>query len=103
MTRAEKIAATVDKIEAEMKRIRYWELVPLKPEQMDFTQAFAMDTMSFAQWLQFVFLPRVREAITANDFPSSSSVGTQAVREFDGDPNADELVTLLSEFDTLFG
>ncbi len=29
-------------------------------------------------------------------------VGTQAVREFDGDSNAVKLVSLLSEFDELF-
>ena len=50
-----------DRIEAEMRRIGYWQSEPLRPEQMEFTQAFAMDTMIFAQWMQFVFLPRVRE------------------------------------------
>jgi len=85
-----------------MRRIGYWQSEPLRPEQMDFTQAFAMDTMTFAQWLQFVFLPRVREAAAANQFPAGSSVGTQAVREFDGDPNAGVLTTVLAEFDALF-
>jgi len=61
-----------------------------------------MDTMTFTQWLQFVFLPRVREAAASGEFPNSSSVGAQAVREFDGEPDADHLVTLLSEFDALF-
>ena len=69
---------------------------------MAFKQAFAMDTMTFVQWLQFIFLPRVREAVKSNSFPTSSSVGAQAVREFDGDPEADQLITLLSEFDGLF-
>jgi len=91
-----------DLIEAEMKRIRYWQDTPLRPEQMQFTKASAMDTMTFMQWLQFVFLPRVREAAATNQFPPSSNVGTQAVREFDGDPDADNLITLLSEFDALF-
>src|SRR5262249_32826861 len=83
------------------RRIGFWQNQPLLPEQMGFTQAFAMDTMTFTQWLQFVFLPRVREAAASNQFPSNSSVGTQAVREFDGDPEAGDLVTLLSEFDAL--
>jgi uncharacterized protein YqcC (DUF446 family) len=91
-----------DLIEAELRHIGYWQNEPLRPEQMKFTQAFAMDTMTFAQWLQFIFLPRVREAAAENQFPSSSSVGTQAVREFDGSLEADALITLLSEFDGLF-
>jgi uncharacterized protein YqcC (DUF446 family) len=91
-----------DRIEAEMRRIGFWQDEPLRPEQMEFTQAFAMDTMTYAQWLQFIFVPRVREAAAANQFPSSSSVGTQAVREFDGSPEAGDLITLLAEFDALF-
>ena len=91
-----------DLIEAEMKRIGYWQDTPLRPEQMQFTKAFATDTMTFTQWLQFVFLSRVRDAAAANQFPSSSNIGTQAAREFDGDPDADNLITLLSKFDALF-
>ena len=91
-----------DLIEAEMRRLGYWQNQPLRPEQMQFKQAFAMDTMAFTQWLQFVFLPRVREAAATNQFPSSSRVGTQAIREFDCDPNAGDLTTLLAEFDGLF-
>jgi uncharacterized protein YqcC (DUF446 family) len=89
-------------IEAEMRRIGFWQSEPLRPEQLEFTQAFAMDTMAFAQWLQFIFLPRVREAAASNQFPSGSSVGAQAVREFDGSPEAGDLITLLAEFDALF-
>jgi uncharacterized protein YqcC (DUF446 family) len=85
-----------------MRSIGLWQNEPLRPEQLDFKQAFAMDTMTFAQWLQFIFLVRVREAVASNEFPSSSSVGAQAVREFDGQPDADRLLTLLSEFDALF-
>ena len=89
-------------IEAEMRRIGYWQNQPLQPEQMQFKQAFAMDTMAFTQWLQFVFLPRVREAAATNRFPSGSSVGTQAIRELDTAPNSDNLTKLLMEFDALF-
>jgi|SRR5215471_6223956 len=97
-----KVNRYADRIEAEMRRIGFWQNEPLRPEQMEFTQAFAMDTMTYAQWLQFVFLPRVREAAAANQFPSGSNVGTQAVREFDGSPEAGDLITLLAEFDALF-
>lgn len=89
-------------IEAEMRRIGYWQNHPPRPEQLKFTQAFAMDTMTLVQWLQFIFLPNVREAAASNQFPANSSVGAHAVREFDGDDNAGDLVRLLAEFDGLF-
>jgi uncharacterized protein YqcC (DUF446 family) len=59
--------------------------------------------MTFAQWLQFVFIPSVRNILgTKGDFPAYSMVGTQAIREFDGDERASRLVQLLNEFDLLF-
>jgi uncharacterized protein YqcC (DUF446 family) len=96
------VSDRVDEIEAEMQQCGLWQTQPLAPEQLRFTKAFGMDTMSFDQWLQFVFIPKVREAIETNSFPSSSQVGAQAVREFDTVPAASRLVTLLAQFDALF-
>ena len=90
-------------IEAEMKSIGMWQTTPLPPAAMNFKKAFAMDTMAYSQWLQFIFIPRVKQIIAQHgNFPSSSSVGAQAIREFDGDTNAANLITLLCEFDALF-
>jgi uncharacterized protein YqcC (DUF446 family) len=99
----EVVGAKLDAIETEMKRIGYWQEKPLDPDQYDFRAAFARDTMAFTQWLQFIFIPNVRRIIASQgQFPSSSAVATQAVREFDTDNNATPLVSLLSEFDALF-
>lgn len=96
------VARYADEIEGEMRSQGMWQDQLLGPQQLSFKQAFGMDTMTFTQWLQFVFLPNVRKAVADNEFPSGSSVGAQAVREFDGNPDADRLITLLSEFDSLF-
>src|SRR5207244_12645283 len=99
----EVVEQKIDEIEQEMKRIGYWRNEPLPPEMYDFHRAFAMDTMPFSYWLQFIFIPRVRSIIAERgQFPTSSMVGAQAVREFDGDDEANHLVSLLSSFDALF-
>ena len=99
----EEVARHIDDIEAEMKRTGFWREEPLPPEMYNFTQAFAMDTMPFPYWLQFVFIPRVRSIIAEQgDFPHGSQVGVQAVREFDGVWQASDLVSKLSAFDALF-
>ncbi|HSB89574.1 MAG TPA: YqcC family protein [Anaerolineales bacterium] len=100
--RSAAIAAKLDEIESEMRAIGFWQASPLEPHQLEFSAAFGTDKMSFSQWLQFIFIPRVREAIAVNRFPSLSAVGTQAIREFDTDPRAARLATLLAEFDVLF-
>lgn len=97
------IKSKIDAIEDELKHIGFWQAEPLKPEQYNFQRAFGMDTMAFSQWLQFIFIPRVNSIIAEHgQFPKSSSVGAQAVREFDGLDEASRLITLLSEFDAMF-
>ena len=97
------VAKAISEIEAEMKDIGYWAAEPLSPEAYKFQAAFAMDTMAFSQWLQFVFVPRVKQIVEdKEEFPTGSMVAVQATREFDGVDEADRLVELLSEFDALF-
>ena len=92
----------IDKIEAEMKALGWWRSEPPPPEAYNFQQAFAMDTMTFSSWLQFIFIPKVREIIAKGGvFPRSSQVAAQAVREFDGVNEADTLIGLLSDFDAM--
>lgn len=87
-----------------MKHIGMWSLTPPPPEAFHFRAAFAMDTMPFVHWLQFVFIPRVRGIIAAQgELPGSSQVGAQAVREFDGITGASGLLALLSDFDYFIG
>jgi uncharacterized protein YqcC (DUF446 family) len=98
-----KAGLKIAEIEAEMKRIGYWSPDPLPEEAYDFREAFAMDTMAFSQWLQFILIPNVRQIIEEKGtFPAESMVGVQAVREFDGDEDASHLVALLSDFDAIF-
>lgn len=97
------VTRQIDQVEAELKRIGYWRDDPLPPEMYQFTQAFAMDTMPFACWLQFILIPRVRSIVeSGGEFPPTSMVATQAIREFDGLTETDQLISTLSEFDALF-
>jgi len=96
-------ANIIAEIEAEMKRIGYWRAEPLPRDAYDFHQAFAMESMTFSQWLQFILIPRVHQIIEQHgSFPANSMVAVQAIREFDGDENASQLVDLLGKFDRLF-
>jgi uncharacterized protein YqcC (DUF446 family) len=101
-TTRERIQEKIAEIEEEMKRIGYWQNGPLQPEQYEFRMAFGMDTMAFSQWLQFIFIPRVKSILENGEkFPRDSQNAAQAVREFDGDDNAYTLCGLLSEFDEI--
>lgn len=96
------VSSKLEQIEAEMRRIGIWQSDPLLPEQYDFRAAFAADSLSFAQWLQFIFIPNVKSATASGKFPFESHVAAQAVREFGGMDKASALISLLDEFDKLF-
>jgi len=100
---AQRVAQMADAIEREMRNIGAWQATPLPEDKYDFRQAFAMDTMAFTQWLQFIFLERVRSLIASGGpFPTQSQVGVQAHRELHAQPEASALAELLSDFDALF-
>ncbi len=98
--RAEKIA---DEIQAELVRLGRWSAQRPPDEKFVDMGAFGMKTLAPEQWLQFVLLPRVREVVKEKgEFPESSNVAVWAMRNFDGDPDADHLQSLLRDFDALF-
>jgi uncharacterized protein YqcC (DUF446 family) len=99
----EEASQKIDAIEGELKRLGRWEQTAPPPEAFEHMGAFGSHTMAFEQWLEFVLIPRVRAIITAQgSFPSSSQVSVYAIREWDGVPDVDRLLTLLREFDDLF-
>jgi uncharacterized protein YqcC (DUF446 family) len=101
------VAAKINEIEAEMRRMGMWQDQPLTPEQLDFEKPFGMDKLALEQWLQFIFIARVREIIAAKGkFPSGSQVADQAFREWvmwGSRTDVEPLIQLLREFDALFG
>lgn len=96
------VLATLDAIEAEL--VRLWPDLPEPtPEAVAAGGPFGLATMAYAQWLRFVFVPIARRRVTEGDLPRGSQVAVQAVREFDGDHDAEPLIALLARFDAAFG
>lgn len=103
MDRSPEIRQGYDAIVAEMKRIGFWDIVEPTPDAYENMGAFGMNTMAFAQWLRYVFIPTIGERLeSGGPWPSSSMVGAHAIREFDGQHETGNLVTLLIQFDSLF-
>ena len=97
------VRSKLDKITAEMRRINMWDVPKVSADQLKDMGAFGYNTMSFEQWLRWVFVPRVEELLKeGGPWPKSSDVGIAAIRNFDGQDEASGLVTLLCEFDALF-
>lgn len=95
--------AAVAAIEAELRRLGWWSAQPPAPEDLCDPGPFGMRSLTPEQWLQFVLIPRVREAAAgAHSFPRGSSVALWAMRELSADEGVEPLQQLLRRFDALF-
>src|SRR5512139_290690 len=91
-------------IEQEMRRIGLWETTPPAKEALESLIPFCYDTLKFQQWLQWVFLPKMKLAIEHQiDFPSSSNIAALAEMCFPELINIDttRLLEMLRRFDEL--
>ena len=65
--------------------------------------ACGFDTLGFAQWMQWIFLPRVQEVVeNERDMPAQSDVHTYAEEVLKNtDYESDQLLFLIKTFDEI--
>ncbi|KTC35369.1 MAG: YqcC family protein [Pseudomonas sp.] len=104
-SRFPRIAEQLLLIERELRLQGLWDDVSPSAEALASTQPFAVDTLEFEQWLQWIFLPRMK-MILEQDLPLPSASGIQemaevvfATRVMQGRDR--QLQVLLKEFDQL--
>ena len=89
-----------------MKRIGYWSLTPpdLQAKIAQGEMKSFVDAPPFELWLQQIFIPHARKAVSEGDLPKQSQVGLMALRQYDYHshvPEAQGLLSLLHELDRL--
>ncbi|MBW4936616.1 YqcC family protein [Marinobacter sp. F4206] len=97
------VADSLLRIEIELRQLGLWEAEPPSPEALQSTQPFCIDTLEFTQWIQFVFVARMK-VIIENDhpLPAVSGIAPMAEEHFRGRPESgDSLVRELEEIDRL--
>ncbi|ROM23230.1 pseudouridine synthase [Pseudomonas protegens] len=100
-----RIAEQLLLIERELRVQGLWGDAVPSAEALASTQPFAVDTLEFEQWLQWIFLPRMK-MILEQDLPLPNASGIQEMAEmvFSTRPmqgRDQQLRVLLKEFDQL--
>ncbi len=90
-------------IEIELRELCAWERESLPDEAFESTRPFCLDTMEFTQWLQFVFLDRMKSLVEAGQpLPSVSGIAPMAEEHFRGrEASGRNLIQALDEMDRL--
>lgn len=90
------IASLLIDIEVELRRLQQWEREAPSPEALASVEPFCVDTMTFAQWLQFIFLPRMHALAAARQLPPGRcEISPMAEEYFGGLPNKIDAVNLV--------
>ena len=88
-------------IELEMRRIDVWSMEPPSEAALASDQPFCFDTLEFTEWLQFVFLERMR-FIVEQGLPRASGIAPMAEEHFRVRPESgDGLIRELEAIDEL--
>ena len=81
------IAALLIDVEAALRGLRLWDEAPPSAEALASTQPFAIDTLTFPQWLQFIFLPTMYELLESGaDLPTRCGIAPMAEEYFRSSP-----------------
>jgi len=94
-----RVAALLIDLEAHLRNRLLWDAEEPDPAALASTQPFCIDTLSFPQWLQFVFLPRMRLLLDADlPLPAQCAIAEMAEMQFGAGDGA-EVIALLREID----
>lgn len=74
-TRRAQLGALMDEIERELRRLELWETHSPAPHALRSEQPFCFDTLTFTQWLQWIFVARMRELLDGDaPLPQASDI-----------------------------
>lgn len=98
------LASQLDALVAELQRLGLWEDTPPAPQALASTAPFCHDTLVFHQWLQWQFIPRLRELIALRaPLPGNCNIAPMAeVSYAQADWDSDDLIELLRAIDQGF-
>ncbi len=97
------VAEVLMDVEQQLRQLQLWEFEMISEEALASTEPFAIDTMNFPQWLQFIFLPRLYSMIEQQiELPKYCSVAPMAEEYFSVlNLHSTPLITHLQKIDNL--
>ncbi|GAA0784304.1 hypothetical protein GCM10009193_00760 [Shewanella aestuarii] len=89
-------------LEQQLKAGKLWSTTQPSASAMASTAPFACDTLSFEQWLQFVFIPKMQQLIiTKSPLPTNMAVAPMAEQIWQNEADKQIIIKQLVKFDQL--
>lgn len=72
-------------VQKELKTLNLWQSSAPAEEALQSTEPFAMDTLDFHQWLQFIMIPRIQSLLTNRlPLPDKMAISPMAIEVYRG-------------------
>ncbi|WP_288053290.1 YqcC family protein [Methylobacter sp.] len=99
----QRIAELLFDVEVQLRRLNYWQVTVPSIEALSSGLPFSCDTLTFPQWLQFIFLPKMHNLIECSaPLPTACAITPYAKEYFKRtDAGVQTLLAHLNEIDTL--
>lgn len=96
------VAEHLLEIEAELRRLAFWEEHPPSRATLTSPLPFCHDTLKLTQWLQFVFLVRMKALIEKGaPLPTECEIAPYAEEYFRAAEETERLQEILADIDRL--
>ena len=99
----QRIVDVLLELEAELRKHDWWEEQAPPASTLASQQPFCVDQLAFEQWLQWVFLPRMKDIIeTSRPLPTQSGIfvyAEECLRHYGS--RSTHLLALIKRFDEL--
>jgi uncharacterized protein YqcC (DUF446 family) len=97
------VAEVLLDIECELRRARLWQDESPSAEALASAEPFAVDTLAFHQWLQFILLPRMHQLVRERlPLPAACAVSPMAEEVYQQQLVMKPLLAQLQRLDRLF-
>ncbi len=102
---ASAMAALLLDLEAALRSSALWQQQPPSEQALASTQPFCVDSLDFSQWLQFVFIPRIRFMLEQHaPLPAVSGIAAMGEEAFRGQSRVQlSLMPVLENIDQCLG
>jgi uncharacterized protein YqcC (DUF446 family) len=93
----------LNSLESELRVRGRWESLSPPEGALHSTEPFAVDTLEFDQWLQWILLPRLRDLLLREQsLPTSCAIAPMAEECYGpDDPTTTRIVSLIAQIDAL--
>lgn len=96
------LSALLDQLESALRQTGCWQLTPPSAEALASTAPFAIDSLSAEQWLQWVFIHKMRH-ILASGLPLPAALAiTPYLQQALAEQNKPYIIIISERIDALF-